>query len=88
MNLGKYLKETQFAAIRGSQVEGQIALSDHLINQLIQVSLSKGESPLTSNPSPASHKKESPSAPPIAFKHLKHRTETGRTIVEIKLITR
>ncbi|MBB4078730.1 hypothetical protein GGR28_001343 [Lewinella aquimaris] len=90
----KHLIETDFADLNGTHVEGQIALSDDIINmglhevlsQLRQPAVPKDTAPA---PPPAANTSESMPDPRVLLsklkvEHLKYRTEVGKTVLEIK----
>ncbi|MCP9236597.1 hypothetical protein [Lewinella sp. JB7] len=90
----KHLIETDFSDLSGSRVEGQIALSDDIINLGLHEVLNQ----LRRAPTPENVAPASPPRPAAAntlpdprlllskvdVEHLKYRTEAGKTVVEIK----
>lgn len=90
----KHLVDTEFRDLAGTRIEGQIALSDELVNLGIRDVLTGLTTP--QNPAPAAPPQPAPAAaddaPPaptellrhLRIDHLKYRTEAGRTILEIR----
>lgn len=90
----KHLFDTNFKDITGAQLEGTIALSDEIINLGFGELLGQlNATANTSSKTGASPKTESPVATPdpqamlqlLNIQQLKYRTETGKTILEIKV---
>ena len=91
----KHLVATDFADLSGTKVEGQIALSDELVNLGLMDVLAKlkADDPAANTASaPASAPPKATEAMPdpaillrkLKIDHLKYRTENGRTVLEIK----
>ncbi len=93
----QHLLDTEFADLRGSRVEGQIALTDELVNLGLHDLVAKLTQPAVASattPAPASAPATKPAAPAlpdpklllqqVKIEHLRYRTEAGRTILEIK----
>jgi hypothetical protein len=92
-----HLIETDFADLAGSRIEGQIAVTDALINAGLTDLIGQLTRPASPTPSaPASPPKPFPEEATttvpdpkvllqrVKIEHLRYRTETGRTILEVK----
>ena len=91
----KHLITTDFADLKGSHVEGQFAITDELVNlglhelvsQLTSPSV-KSEVPAAPPAKPTEATQEFPNPKlllqKVRVEHLRYRTETGRTVLEIK----
>ena len=92
----QHLLDTNFNDLKGSKVDGQLVISDELINLGIHDVLTQLKSP---DPAPAAAPKEAAkgastdevSLPDpkemlrhVTIDHLKYRTEAGRTVLEIR----
>jgi hypothetical protein len=94
----KHLIDTNFSDLTGSRLEGQIALTDdiinlgihELLNQLTQPSVPENHAPAA--PPTSSTRGATKAAMPdpklllqkVKVDHLKYRTEQGKTVLEIK----
>ncbi len=89
----EHLVKTDFRDLAGSSLEGQLAMSDELINLGLTDLLRSLTNPApAAAPAAGSKKTEAATAAPdpkvllqkATIHHLKYRTEAGRTILEIK----
>ena len=93
----KHLKETAFAGVEGTRIEGTIALSDELINLGIVEALAKLKAagadttqPVTTEAAGTKSAGESVDFDPKAMlqkldiERLQYRTEQGKTMVDFK----
>jgi hypothetical protein len=93
----RHLIETDFTDLAGSRIEGQIAVTDALINAGLADlvgQLTRPASPTNSAPAspPNPSPEEATTTVPdpkvllqrVKIEHLRYRTEAGRTILEVK----
>ena len=93
----KHLKETAFAGVEGTKIEGTIALSDELINLGIMEALAKFKAAGAEQPKPATTEAAGTQATAEAaafdpkavlqkldIERLNYRTEAGKTMVDFK----
>jgi hypothetical protein len=93
----KHLIDTDFADLDGSKLEGQIVLTDELINAgITNVLVQLMRSPSPADTAPASPPKSSAAVEDspdidvsgllqkVTLSHIRYRTEAGKTILELK----
>ena len=91
----QHLIATDFADLRGSYVEGQFAITDELVNLGLHELVSQLTSPSVKSEAPAAPPAKIPAATQelpnpklllqkVNVEHLRYRTETGRTVLEVK----
>jgi hypothetical protein len=84
------LLNNKFTDLAGTQIEGQIVLSDALMNEVIKIGLQEMSAPPAETTVTETVAADAPAVNPrdllaaLTIDKLNYRTENGKTIIEVK----